>query len=277
MIKILYFGDIVGRSGRDALQKIIPKFRPLVDAVIINGENAAHGFGITPGICRDLYSLGCDVITTGNHIWDNKEIIPHIAQDARLLRPLNFPSTCPGKGWVLFQTSQGKDILVMNAMGRLFMDPLDDPFKAVDDVLKKYFLGTTVQAIIVDFHAEASSEKMSMGHFCDGRVSLVVGSHSHIPTADAQIFPGGTAYLTDGGMCGDYDSVIGMQKKAPVHRFTKKMPSERLTPAMGEATVCGVYVEVDDKTGLATSIHPVRLGGRLQSTCPPSLQSAFES
>lgn len=277
MIKLLYFGDIVGRSGRDALLKTLPLLRPLVDAIIINGENAAHGFGITPGICKDLYNAGCDVITTGNHIWDNKEIISHIAHDNRLLRPLNFPQSCPGKGATLFRTALGHELLVMNVMGRLFMDPLDDPFKAVDDVLKKYTLGATVQSIVVDFHAEASSEKMSMGHFCDGRVSVVVGSHSHIPTADAQVLPGGTAYQTDAGMCGDYDSVIGMAKAAPVYRFTKKMPSERLVPAMGPATLCGIYVEINPGTGLAQSIVPIRLGGRLHRACPEPLQGILEA
>jgi metallophosphoesterase (TIGR00282 family) len=265
-MKILFCGDIVGRSGRDAVQEHLPSIcKSLdIDFVIMNAENAAHGFGLTKTICQGFYDTGVDVITTGNHVWDQKEIIGYIDHDKRLLRPLNYPDTAPGRGYTVIPNSKGKNVLVINAMGRLFMDPLDDPFAAVDAVLKKYPLGSSgIGAIVVDFHGEATSEKMCMGHFCDGRVSLVVGSHTHIPTSDAQILPGGTAYQTDAGMCGDYNSVVGMEKTAPLLRFTRKVPTERMKPAQGPGTLCGVFVETDDATGLARSIHPIRIGGRL--------------
>lgn len=270
-MRILFCGDIVGRSGREAVATYIPQlFQDLkLDFVIMNAENAAHGFGVTKTICQELYNLGVDVITTGNHIWDQKEIVSHIGQDKRLLRPLNFPPTNPGQGYALVPSRNGKDVLVINAQARLFMDASDDPFLAVDALLKKYPLGRgSLGAIVLDFHGEATSEKMAMGHFCDGRVSLVVGTHTHVPTADAQILPQGTAYQTDAGMCGDYDSVVGMDKTVPLLRFTRKMPTERMAPAQGPGTLCGVFVETDDATGLATSIHPVRLGGRLSPALP---------
>ncbi len=269
-MKLLYCGDIVGRSGRDVVLKEIPRLRQEldIDFVIVNGENAAHGFGINKSICKDLYDVNVDVITTGNHIWDQKEIISYIDQDKRLLRPLNYPQGTPGRGYTIVSDRNNRQVLVINAMGRLFMDPLDDPFALVDQLLHKYPLGGNISAIILDFHGEASSEKMAMAHFCDGRVSFVVGSHSHIPTADAQILPKGTAYQTDAGMCGDYNSVIGMDIKTPIHRFTKKMPGERLSPAQGPATLCAIYVEIDDKKGLATKIEPVRIGPRLIN-CQP--------
>ncbi|MBM3632984.1 MAG: TIGR00282 family metallophosphoesterase [Alphaproteobacteria bacterium] len=270
-MKILFCGDIVGRSGRDIVQEHIPRICEElgIDFVIVNAENAAHGFGVTKGICQDLYKIGVDVITTGNHIWDQKEIISYIDQDKRLLRPLNFPTLTPGRGYTIVPNKKGKDVLVMNAQARLFMDTLDDPFPAVEAVLKKYPLGSgSIGAIVLDFHGEATSEKMAMGHFCDGRVSLVVGTHTHIPTADAQILPGGTAYLTDAGMCGDYNSVVGMDKTVPLLKFTKKMPTERMQPAQGPGTLCGVFVETDDGTGLAISISPVRVGPRLSPAWP---------
>ena len=270
-MKILFCGDVVGRSGRDSIVAHLPSLLQSLnlDFVIVNAENAAHGFGITKGICQDFYKIGVDVITTGNHIWDQKEIIGYIGQDKRLLRPLNYPVTAPGRGYVVLPNRRGQDVLVINAMARLFMDAIDDPFATVDALLKKYPLGSgTIKAIVLDFHGEATSEKMAMAHFCDGRVSLVVGTHTHIPTADHQILPGGTAYQTDAGMCGDYDSVVGMEKNVPILKFTHKMPTERMKPAQGAATLCGVVVETDDATGLATSIHPVRLGGRLSPANP---------
>lgn len=270
-MRILYCGDVVGRSGRDMIVHHVPRLRDelSLDFVIVNGENAAHGFGVTKSICQEFYKVGVDVITTGNHVWDQKEIISYIDQDKRLIRPANFPVGTPGSGYTLVTSQKGKDVLVINVMGRLFMDPLDDPFAAVESILKKYPLGGKIAATIVDFHGEASSEKMAMGHFCDGRTSLVVGSHGHIPTADAQLLPKGTAYQTDAGMCGDYNSVIGMKKEAPLVRFTKKMPSERLSPAEGPGTLCAVYIETDNATGLATHISPVRLGARLINIIPP--------
>jgi len=267
-MKLLFLGDIVGRSGRDAVEKYLPDLnRDLgLDFVIVNGENAAAGFGITQKICNRFFEIGVDVITTGNHAWDQKETAGFIDSEKRLLRPLNFPKGTPGLGANLYQTTAGKKILVMNAMGRVFMDALDDPFAAVESELSRYNLGASVDAIIVDFHGEATSEKMAMGHFVDGRASFVVGTHSHVPTADAQILPKGTAYQTDAGMCGDYNSVIGMQKEEPLRRFTRKISGGRFAPADGEATLCGVLVKTDDKTGLALEVEPLRLGGRLKST-----------
>ena len=267
-MKVLFCGDIVGRSGREAVTKNVPRLRQELglDFVIVNGENAAAGFGITAKICAELHNAGVDCITTGNHVWDQRDIIPYIAQDKRLLRPLNYPPGTPGWGANLFETARGQKIVVMNVMCRLFMDAIDDPFRAVDAELAKYALGRSANCILVDVHGEATSEKQSMGHYCDGRVSAVLGTHSHIPTADAWILPGGTAYQTDVGMCGDYDSVIGMKKEGAVQRFIKKMPGERLAPAEGEGTLCAVVVESDDKTGLARSIQPVRIGGRLAPT-----------
>lgn len=269
-MKILFLGDVVGRSGRDAVCTLLPQIRQRlgIDFAIVNGENAAHGFGLTEAICKQFYEAGADVVTTGNHTWDQREIIAYIGSDPRLLRPINFPAGTPGRGLTVMQTRAGQKVVVVNVMTRLFMDPLDDPFAALDKALAPYPLGGSVQAIVVDVHGEATSEKMSLGHFLDGRASLVVGTHSHIPTADAHVLVGGTAYMTDAGMCGDYDSVIGMKKGPAVARFVRKMPGERLSPADGEATLCGVVVETDDRTGLATSCAAIRLGGRLTPAWP---------
>lgn len=264
-MRLLYFGDIVGRAGRDAVVRDLPEIRRKldVDFVAICGENAAHGFGITPKICEDLYAAGADAITLGNHAWDAKEIIPYIDGDPKLIRPANFPPGTPGRGAGVYEARGGRKVLVVQVMGRVFMDPLDDPFPAVARELAKYPLGGAVAATIVDVHAEATSEKMAIGHYCDGKASLVAGTHTHVPTADAWILPGGTAYVTDLGMCGDYDSVIGMDKSEPLHRFTRKMSRERMQPAGGEATISGVFVETDDRTGKALRIQPIRQGGRL--------------
>jgi len=270
-MRLLFCGDVVGRSGREAILHHVPILRERLnlDCVIVNGENAAHGFGISPSICKEFYKVGVDVITTGNHIWDQKEIIPYVDQDKRLLRPINFLASTPGQGFAVHTTPKGQSVLVINAMARLFMDASEDPFSAVDLLLKRFTLGATVSAIVLDFHGETTSEKMTMGHFCDGRVSFVVGTHTHVPTSDTMILEKGTAYQTDAGMCGDYNSVIGMVKETIIQKFTRKMPTERMTPAQGEATLCGTYVETDDKTGLATSIHPIRLGGCLSQAFPP--------
>lgn len=269
-MKLLFLGDIVGRSGRDAVLALLPDLRRdlKLDAVVVNGENAAHGFGITPKHCQEFYAAGVDAITLGNHSWDQKELVGYIDSDPRLIRPLNAVRATPGRGFAVIDLPRGKKLLVTQVIGRLFMDASDDPFAAVDDLLARYPLKGAVNAILVDVHAEATSEKMGMAHYLDGRVSAVIGTHSHIPTADAQLLPKGTAYQTDAGMCGDYDSVIGMGKETAVFKLVRKLPTDRLAPAEGPATVCGAVVDIDDATGLANSISPLRLGGRLLTAKP---------
>jgi metallophosphoesterase (TIGR00282 family) len=278
-MRLLFCGDIVGRSGRDVVCEQLPRLRRelALDFVVANGENAAGGFGITEKICQDLYAAGVDCITTGNHVWDQRETSAFIDRHPRLLRPQNYPQGTPGKGNAVYQTAAGRKVMVLNIMGRLFMEPLDDPFACAEKELAAQRLGATVDAIIVDVHAEASSEKMAMGHVCDGRVSLVVGTHTHIPTADAMILPRGTAYQTDAGMCGDYDSVIGMDKALPIARFTRKLPTDRLSAAQGPGTLCAVFVETDDKTGLARRISPVRLSGKLVPQMPETARAQAAS
>ncbi len=268
-MRLLFLGDVVGRAGRDAVVAALPGLRARLrlDLVIVNAENAAHGFGLTPEIARTLFSAGADVLTLGNHAWDRREIIPYIEGEPRLLRPLNFPPGTPGRGAGVFAAGQRK-VLVANVMGRLFMDALDCPFQATRALLAGHGMGRTVDAVVLDFHAEATSEKQSFAHSFDGAASLVVGTHTHVPSADARILPGGTAYQTDAGMCGDYDSVIGMQKAGAAMRFWKKLPGERLAPAEGEAAVCGVFVETDDATGKALRVAALRQGGGLSPTMP---------
>lgn len=269
-MRILFIGDVVGKTGRtiilDRLPGLVRDWK--LDLVIINGENAAGGFGITETIYNDLVDAGADAVTLGNHAWNQKEALVFIERAPRLIRPLNFPRHTPGRGAAMIDAKNGARALVMNAMGRVFMEPLNDPFSAVGKEIDACPLVEAADAIVVDFHGEASSEKQGMGFFCDGRVSLVVGTHTHVPTADHQILPGGTAYMTDAGMTGDYDSVIGMQKEEPVRRFTTGIPSGRFEPAFGPATLSGVAVETDDKTGLAVKVGPVRLGGRLSQAVP---------
>ena len=271
-MRILFLGDVVGRSGRDALVAKLPGLRQqlALDLVVVNGENASHGFGLAPDMARSFLAAGADVITLGNHSWDRKEIIPYLEQEPRIIRPANYPPGTPGRGATVVTLPGGRKALVMNVMGRLFMDALDDPFRAVQSELAKHRMGSggAVQAIILDVHAEASSEKAAFGHSFDGLVSLVVGTHTHTPTADHQILTGGTAYQTDAGMCGDYDSVIGMQKEGASLRFWKKLPGEKLAPAEGEATLCGIFVETNDASGLAIRVAPLRLGGRLSQAMP---------
>lgn len=269
-MRILYVGDVVGRSGRtvllERLGEVRGRLRP--DAVVVNGENSAAGFGITGKICDEMLAAGIDVVTTGNHVWDQKDAIAYIAQQPRLLRPLNMQAGTPGAGLAEVRTASGKRLVVMQVMGRLFMKPLDDPFRAVERELQRWRLGRTADAILVDIHAEATSEKASLGHFLDGHVSLVAGTHTHVPTADAQILPGGTGYITDVGMTGDYDSVIGMDKNNALARWRNDTPQPKLEPAMGPATLCAVYLETDDATGLASRVEPLRIGGRLAETWP---------
>jgi len=269
-MRLLFLGDLMGRSGRTAAIDALPDLREKLklDFVVVNAENAASGFGTTGKIAGAVIQAGADVLSGGNHTFDQKDILSVIDNDNRILRPVNYPEGTPGRGYAVYDAPRGKKVLVINAMGRVFMNALECPFRAIDKVLSKYRLGVTVNAIIVDFHGEATSEKMAMGQYLDGRVSFVVGTHSHIPTADCQIFDKGTAYQTDAGMCGDYNSVIGMDKGEPISRFVSRMNKERFTPAGGEATVCGTFVETDDRTGLAKRIEPVRIGPRLMEHMP---------
>ena len=269
-MRILFFGDIVGRVGRELFLSSVADIRGRLEAdfVIVNGENAAGGFGITEAIFHELVDAGADVVTLGNHAWDQREALVFIERAPNLLRPVNFPPGTPGAGAGLFAAQNGGSVLVMNAMGRVMMDPLDDPFAAVERELSACGLGSGCDAVIIDMHGEATSEKMAMGHFADGRASLVVGTHTHVPTSDHQILPGGSAYMTDAGMCGDYDSVIGMDKDEPLSRFLRKIPGSRFAPATGDATLSGVLVETDDATGLAKNIGPIRTGARLEPVWP---------
>jgi metallophosphoesterase (TIGR00282 family) len=269
-MRILFIGDIVGRSGRAVLLERLPRLVRdwRLDFVAVNGENAAGGFGITEMIYQEFVDAGADVVTGGNHSWDQKEALVFIERAPKLLRPINFPAGTPGRGVALIEAKNGARVLVVNAMGRIFMDPLDDPFAAVERELAACPLKQSADAIIVDIHAEATSEKQAMGHFCDGRASLVVGTHTHAPTADHQILPHGTAFVSDVGMTGDYDSVIGMDKEEPLMRFLRKISGARFEPAMGPATLCGLAVETDDATGLARRVAAVRLGGRLEAAQP---------
>lgn len=269
-MRLLFIGDVVGRSGRRAVQEMLPELRTRYEAdfVIVNGENAAGGRGITEAIFNDLRDAGADVVTTGNHVWDQRETLVYISRQERLLRPINFPPGTPGRGAGLFEAQSGAQVLVMNVMGRLFMQDLDCPFQALEREVAACPLKSAADVIFVDFHAEATSEKQAAAHFLDGRVSAVIGTHTHVPTADAQVLPGGTAFLSDAGMSGDYNSVIGMDPEEPVGRFVRQIPSSAFNPALGPATVCGVAIDIDDATGLARQIAPVRLGGRLQSSEP---------
>jgi 2',3'-cyclic-nucleotide 2'-phosphodiesterase len=269
-MRILFVGDVVGRSGRTVVIEQLPRLIRdwKLDFVAVNGENAAGGFGITETIYGELIEAGADVITLGNHAWDQKEALVFIERAPRLVRPLNYPPGTPGRGAALCPAKNGARVLVVNAMGRIFMDPLDDPFAAIDRELAACRLHRDADAIIVDMHAETTSEKQTMGFFCDGRASLVVGTHTHAPTADARILPGGTAFMSDVGMTGDYDSVIGMTKDEPLQRFTRRISSSRFEPASGPATLCGIAVETDPATGLAVRTGAVRVGGVLEPARP---------
>jgi hypothetical protein len=269
-MRILFIGDIVGRSGRNVVAERLPGLIAgwKLDCVIINGENAAGGFGITEAIYQDLVDMGADAITLGNHAWDQREALVFIERAPRLIRPINYPPGTPGRGAAMIEAKNGARVLVINAMGRIFMDPLDDPFTAIDRELSACALKSGADAIVIDMHCEATSEKQSMGYFADGRASLVVGTHTHAPTADHRILSGGTAFVSDVGMTADYDSVIGMNKDEPLNRFLRRIPSTRFEPANGPATLCGIAVETDDATGLAKRVGAVRLGGILEEARP---------
>lgn len=256
-MRILFFGDVVGRAGRDTVSRWLPelrrRFKP--DAIIGNGENAAGGAGITARVAQDLFALGIDVLTLGNHAWDKSDVIPFIDEEPRLIRPLNYPPGTPGFGSVLLNLPSGGKVGVINAMGRVFASVfLDDPFRAVRAEAERLRRETPV--IVVDFHADATSEKQAMGWYLDGQVSAVIGTHTHVPTADAVVLPGGTAYITDVGMNGSWHSVIGMRREQALERFLTQMPV-RLEPAHGPAILCAVLLTIDPDTGLATHIDPI--------------------
>lgn len=270
-MRILFVGDVVGRSGREAIHTYLPgcisQWR--IDLCVVNGENAAdQGFGITQPIYEELLAAGADAITLGNHSWNRREALQFIEDAPRLVRPINYLSGTPGRGAALIETKAGRHALVINALGRLFMEPVEDPFGRIGAELDVNLVGGGAEAIVVDFHCEATGEKQAAGHFCDGRASLIVGTHTHTPSADDRILPGGTAFMTDVGMTGDFNSIVGMAKEEPLRRFTTGIAAGRFEPASGEATMCGVAVETDDKTRLAVRIAPVRLGGCLKRAVP---------
>jgi metallophosphoesterase (TIGR00282 family) len=269
-LRILFVGDVVGRAGRTVLAEKLPGLVAdwKLDCVIVNGENSAGGFGITEQIYNEFVDLGADAVTLGNHAWDQREALVFIERAPRLIRPINFPQGTPGRGAAMIEAKNGARVLVINAMGRIFIDPLDDPFAAIERELNACALKSGADAIVIDLHAEVTSEKQAMGCFVDGRASLVVGTHTHAPTADYRILPGGTAFMSDAGMTGDYDSVIGMVKDEPLGRFLRRIPSAKFEPAMGPATFCGLAIETDDATGLATRVAAVRLGPHLEESVP---------
>lgn len=269
-MRILFIGDVVGRSGRAIVSQRLPGLVSgwKLDLVVLNGENAAGGFGITETIFNEFIDAGVDVVTLGNHSWDQREALVFIERAPRMIRPINYPKGTPGKGTAMIEAKNGARVLVINAMGRIFMDPLDDPFTAIDRELDICRLKRDADAILVDFHGEVTSEKQAMGHFLDGRVSVVVGTHTHVPTADHQILPAGTAFQSDAGMTGDYDSVIGMVKDEPVHRFLRRISATKFEAATGPSTLCGLAIETDDGTGLAKKVAPVRIGARLEEALP---------
>jgi metallophosphoesterase (TIGR00282 family) len=269
-MRLLFLGDVVGRSGRSIVSQELPGLieRHRFDFVVVNGENAAGGFGITEEIFQALLDAGADVVTTGNHVWDQREALIFAERHGNFLRPVNYPPGTPGRGANVFTARNGARILVVNVMGSVFMPDLDDPFAALARELGSCSLGNGCDAVIVDIHAEATSEKQMMGHFLDGRASLVIGTHTHVPTADYRILKGGTAFMSDVGMCGDYDSIIGMDKDEPLRRATTKIPSARFAPALGPAALSGLAVQISDATGLATRVAPVRIGTGLPETEP---------
>jgi 2',3'-cyclic-nucleotide 2'-phosphodiesterase len=272
-MRILFLGDVMGRAGRRAVAERLPRLREAwkLDFVVVNAENASGGMGLTAAHAGLLLEAGADCLTLGDHAFDQRDMLSYVEQEPRVLRPANYAKAAPGAGARTFDAPGGRKVHVVQILGQVFMRrPFDDPFSAVDVALKPAPLRRVAAAVIVDLHAEATSEKMALGHWCDGRVSLVVGTHTHVPTADTQILTGGTAYQSDAGMCGDYDSVIGMDKVEPITRFVTGMAKGRFSPATGEATLAGVYVETDDATGLAKRAEPVRLGGRLTETDRPA-------
>ena len=261
-MKIIFIGDIVGKSGREALsrniQELKEKFYP--DIIIANAENAASGYGLTKKIANELFNQGIHVLTLGNHAWDQREMLSYIEECPKIVRAINFPKDVPGKGEYKIILEDGRSLIVIQAMLRLFMGmALDDPFAIIANRLSSEYLGSTCNGILIDLHGEASSEKNSFAHFVDGKVTAVLGTHTHVPSADARLLDNRTAYQTDVGMTGDYNSVIGYEKENPIHRFTKGYNEGRFKPAMGKGTICGAFIESDDKTGLANIIKTFQL------------------
>lgn len=270
-MRLLFLGDVMGRAGRAAIIDRLPALRDRLkaDFVVVNAENASGGAGVTTAHAKALLEAGADCLTLGDHAFDQRDMLSFIDTEPRILRPINYAKDAPGRGHRVFTDRRGRKILVAQVLGQVFMKrPFDDPFSAIDAVLRAHPRGGAVQAALVDIHCEATSEKMGMGHFCDGRASVVVGTHTHVPTADCQILPGGTAFQSDAGMCGDYLSVIGMEKAEPMRRFVTGMAKERFTPARGEASLCGLFVETDDATGAALRVEMIREGGRLIPSAP---------
>ncbi|MEM7722317.1 MAG: TIGR00282 family metallophosphoesterase [Pseudomonadota bacterium] len=270
-MRLMFLGDVMGRAGRKAVVESVPRLRAewRLDFICVNAENATSGAGLSGAHAKALLAAGMDCLTLGDHAFDQRDMLQFIETEPRILRPLNYAKVAPGVGARLFKAAGGKQVLVVQVLGQVFMKrPFADPFSALDTVLKRYPLGGQANAILVDVHAEATSEKMALGHFCDKRASLVVGTHTHVPTGDAMILPGGTGYMTDAGMCGDYHSVIGMDRAEPMRRFITGMQKDRFTPADGPATLSGVFVETDDSTGLAKQVTAVRIGGHLQEAGP---------
>ncbi|WP_375691076.1 TIGR00282 family metallophosphoesterase [Pseudooceanicola sp. LIPI14-2-Ac024] len=270
-MRLLFLGDVMGRAGRAAVTEHLGRLREAwrLDFVVVNGENASNGAGLSADHARLLLDAGADVVTLGDHAFDQRDMMQFIETEPRIIRPVNFAKNAPGRGFGVFEATQGRKVLVTQVLGQVFMKrAFEDPFSQIEAVLKAHPRGGMVQASLVDVHCEATSEKMAMGHWCDGRASVVVGTHTHVATADAMILPKGTAYQTDAGMCGDYDSVIGMDKEEPMRRFITGMGKGRFQPAAGEATLSGLYVETDDRTGKATRIEMVRHGGRLVQAGP---------
>lgn len=259
-MKVIFIGDIFARSGRDALARYVPELRAehKPDFVIANADNAAHGRGLIPSLAKELYELGLDLLTGGDHIWDQKDMVAHLDRSPWVLRPLNYPAGTPGKGWIELATPQNEKLIVAHLQGRVFMDNslADNAFRAMDDFLAKM----PHKNIIVDFHAEATSEKMALSHYLDGRVAAVLGTHTHVPTADARILPNGTAAISDVGMTGDYNSVVGADPLAPVQKFVTGIKHQHLQPATGEGVLCAVLIELDSKTGRAIAIEQIRKG-----------------
>ena len=268
-MKVLFLGDVMGRAGRDAVKENLMNLKESLslDFVIVNAENATAGFGLSMAHAKELLDSGADCLTLGDHAFDQKDMTSGILSEPRIIRPINYARSAPGKGAQYFDLPNGKKILVIQVLGQVFMKRVyEDPFNNIDKILKSNPVGKKADVIVIDIHAEATSEKMAMGHWCDGRASLVIGTHTHVPTSDTMVMPKGTGYQTDAGMCGDYNSVIGMDPAEPIQRFINGMIKSRFTPSSGEATLSGVVLETNNITGLAINVQAIRIGGKLQQS-----------